>query len=313
VARRFLEPAPGEILDALVRDGLLREEEARLARAVPVSEDLTVEADSGGHTDNQSFPALLPTLLRLRDRVAPGARMGAAGGLGTPQAVAGAFTMGAAWVLTGSVNQSAVESGLHEDGRRLLAQAALDDVMMAPAADMFEMGANVQVLRRGTLFGVRARKLMALYRQYDALEALPEAEVSRLEREVFLMRLAQAWAETRAWWMGRDPAEVERAERDPKHRMALVFRSYLGQASRWAIQGDTRRRMDHQIWCGPAMGSFNAWVEGSFLAPPEARTVAQIARNLLEGAAVVTRAQQLRCAGAPMPASAFDFRPRPLE
>jgi hypothetical protein len=40
--------------------------------------------------------------------------------------------------------------------------------------------------------------------------------------------------------------------------------------------------------------------------------VVQIALNLLEGAAVVTRAQQLRSYGVPMPPSAFDFRPRPL-
>jgi hypothetical protein len=60
------------------------------------------------------------------------------------------------------------------------------------------------------------------------------------------------------------------------------------------------------------MGAFNAWTAGSFLAAPEARTVVQVARNLLEGAAVVTRAQQLRSYGVPVPASAFDFRPRPL-
>jgi hypothetical protein len=37
-----------------------------------------------------------------------------------------------------------------------------------------------------------------------------------------------------------------------------------------------------------------------------------ITLNLLEGAAVVTRAHQLRTYGAPVPAAAFDFRPRPL-
>jgi hypothetical protein len=53
-------------------------------------------------------------------------------------------------------------------------------------------------------------------------------------------------------------------------------------------------------------------VAGSFLAPPAGRTVAQIALNLMEGAAVVTRAAQLRSYGVPVPASAFEFRPRPL-
>ena len=42
------------------------------------------------------------------------------------------------------------------------------------------------------------------------------------------------------------------------------------------------------------------------------RTVVPIALNLLEGAAVVQRAQRLRSFGVPVPAEAFDFRPRPL-
>jgi hypothetical protein len=53
-------------------------------------------------------------------------------------------------------------------------------------------------------------------------------------------------------------------------------------------------------------------VAGTFLADPANRSVVQIGRNLLEGAAVVTRAQQLRSYGVPVPAAAFDFRPRPL-
>ena len=94
--------------------------------------------------------------------------------------------------------------------------------------------------------------------------------------------------------------------------MGLLFRSYLGLSSRWAIGDDSKRRLDYQIWCGPAMGAFNGWTEGSFLAEPERRTVAQVALNFLEGAAAVTRAQQLRSFGVPVPGSAFDFRPRPL-
>ncbi|MFT5696935.1 MAG: trans-AT polyketide synthase/acyltransferase/oxidoreductase domain-containing protein [Myxococcota bacterium] len=61
------------------------------------------------------------------------------------------------------------------------------------------------------------------------------------------------------------------------------------------------------------MGAFNAWSEGSFLAEPSNRSVVQVARNMLEGAAVVTRAQQLRSYGVPVPPAAFDFRPRPLD
>ena len=46
VARAFLSPAPPAMLDALVTQGLLTAEEARLAAYVPVAEDITVEADA---------------------------------------------------------------------------------------------------------------------------------------------------------------------------------------------------------------------------------------------------------------------------
>jgi hypothetical protein len=68
--------------------------------------------------------------------------------------------------------------------------------------------------------------------------------------------------------------------------------------------------MDYQIWCGPAMGAFNRWVRGSFLAQLEHRTVVQVALNLLEGAAAFTRAQQLRSIGLPVPDTAFQYSPR---
>ena len=318
VAQHFINPAPQVMLDALVSRGLLTADEARLARHVAVAEDITAESDSGGHTDNRPLTALFPTLVELRDELAEKngfarpVRIGAAGGLGTPQGVAAAFSMGAAYVLTGSVNQACVESGLDADGRSMLAEAGLSDVVMAPAADMFEQGVEVQVLQRGTMFAARARKLHHLYRDCDSMDAIPAADRARLEKQVFRQPLDEVWAETRAFWMDRDPGEAERGDRDLKHRMALVFRSYLGRASRWAITGEIDRRVDYQIWCGPAMGAFNRWVAGSFLAEPANRSVVEVALNLLEGAAVVTRAQQLRSCGVPVPSSAFRFRPRPL-
>ena len=57
------------------------------------------------------------------------------------------------------------------------------------------------------------------------------------------------------------------------------------------------------------MGAFNRWVQGSFLEAPENRSVRQIALNLLEGAAHVTRAQQLRTFGAPIAQDALDYSP----
>ena len=199
-------------------------------------------------------------------------------------------------MLTGSVNQSARESGLSEDGKKLLAAASIADMTMAPAGDMFELGVKVQVLKRGLFFPIRAAKLYELYRTYESLEKMPQTVIASLEKDVFRQSLASVWEETRRYFPTGNPKEVARAESEPKHRMALVFRWYLGLSNRWAIDGEVGRRVDYQIWCGPAMGAFNAWVAGSFLEPLEKRTVSEIGLNLLYGAAALTRAQQLRAA-----------------
>lgn len=318
VAGRFLAPAPDAMLQKLVDAGRLTADEARLAKRVPVAEDITVESDSGGHTDNQILTAVFPTVLALKEQLAAKhqyqrpIRVGAAGGLGTPSAAAAAFGLGAAYILTGSVNQGAVESGLHPEGRKLLATADVGDVIMAPAADMFELGVKVQVLRRGTLFAQRAARLYELYRAYPSMDAIPAKDRAQVEKQIFQSTFEQMWESTAAFFKVRDPAQIDAAEKDPKHKMALVFRAYLGQSSRWAIAGDAQRKLDFQIWCGPAMGAFNAWVKGTFLDPPASRTATQIARNILEGAAVISRAQALRALGVAIPDAGFAFAPRPL-
>ena len=83
-------------------------------------------------------------------------------------------------------------------------------------------------------------------------------------------------------------------------------------SSRWAIQGEVGRRADFQVWCGPAMGVCNDWLRGSALEPLESRSVPQLGLNLLGGAAVVTRAQQLRSHGIPVSAADVRLVPRRL-
>ena len=135
---------------------------------------------------------------------------------------------------------------------------------MAPAADMFELGVEVQVLQRGTMFAMRAKKLYDLYREYSSWGQVPQAQRSQVERQILRKRFDESWNDTKSYWSARDPAEVARAERDPNHQIALIFRSYLGQSNKWAIHGDKARIMDYQIWCGPAMGAFNRWVKVPF-------------------------------------------------
>jgi PfaD family protein len=318
VARRFLSPPADKHLARLVELGLIRSDEAALAARVPLAADLTAEADSGGHTDNRPAITLLPTMRALRDELSavygyeqpPG--VGLAGGIATPESTAAAFALGAAFVLTGSVNQCCVEAGTSEAVCAMLAEAGQADVAMAPAADMFELGVKVQVLKRGTMFPYRAAKLYELYTAYPSYDQIPAKQRETLERDFFRCTFDQEWEQTRQFFIQRDPKQVERAAQDPKHKMALVFRSYLGRSSIWAIQGEPTRRVDYQIWCGPAIGAFNQWVKGSFLEAPQNRRTVAVAMNLLYGAAVVTRAHWLRAQGLAIPGRAGSVRPMEL-
>ncbi len=307
VATHFLSPPPDEFLNELVRTGELTLEQAKMASQIPMAQDVTAEADSAGHTDNRPLVTLLPTLLVLKDRLAARfgydqpLRVGAAGGLSTPASLAAAFSMGASYIVTGTVNQACLESGSSDVVRRMLAQAEQADTAMAPAADMFEMGVKLQVLKRGTMFPMRAAKLYELYRAYPSLEAIPDAERSQLEKQIFRATLEDAWRSTKEFWMKRDPGQVERADRDARHRMALVFRSYLGLSSRWANSGEPSRVLDYQVWCGPAMGAFNEWTRGTFLEKPERRQASLVALNLLYGAALQLRINALRLQGVDCP------------
>ncbi len=318
VAHHFLAPAPQKLLNQLVAAGQLTPEEADIAGTIPLAEDIIVESDSGGHTDNRPLNALFSSIMKLRDQLSAEfnyrrpIRLGAAGGLGTPASVAAAYALGASFVLIGSVHQGAVESGVSDDARRLLAQADITDVAMTASSDMFEMGVKVQVLTKGTMMAVRGNLLYDLYQRFNSIDSIPVRQREQLEKTVFRAPLNEIWAQTQVFFKRTDPVQVERAERDPKHRMALIFRWYLGNSSRWPIVGETARQVDYQLWCSPAMGAFNRWVQGSFLETAGNRTVQQIVLNLLEGAAQVTRAHQLRACGVTVAADAFSVSPEVL-
>jgi PfaD family protein len=315
LAARFFSPPPEKFLKELVSGGYITQEQAALASQIPMAQYVTAEADSGGHTDNRPALALFPTINSVATRMQTEhgysikLRVGLGGGIGTPHAAAAAFSMGAAWIMTGSINQACIESGTSAVVRKMLALTRQADVTMAPAADMFEMGVTVQVLKRGTMFPMRASKLYEIYRSSAGINEIPLTEKEKIESTFFKSTLEDIWQQTRAYFLKRDPRQVERAEKDPKHLMALVFRWYLGQAAHWSKDGDSSRVVDYQVWCGPAMGAFNEWVEGSFLADPAQRKVVLVALNLLYGAAVLIRSNLLRWQGASLPPESLQIQP----
>lgn len=317
VAEKFMSPPPEKLVASLLQQNKITADQAAMAKEIPLARFVTAEADSGGHTDNRPLLVLLPLFIDLKNRqqqfyqFTQRLMVGAAGGLGTPRALAAAFATGAAYVVTGTINQSCVEAGTSQPVRDMLAAAGQADCAMAPAADMFELGIKVQVLKRGTMFPMRAQKLFELYRQYPSLEALPPAVTHQLEKQFFQQSLAEVWQATEEFFRERDPQLLQRARGNERLRMALVFRSYLGRSSTWANRGEPGRQMDYQVWCGPVMGAFNSWCRGSFLETPEQRHVANIGLNLMTGAGVLSRLNLMRAQGFPLADDNIDLWLRP--
>ncbi|MBM0276216.1 ACP S-malonyltransferase [Micromonospora sp. STR1s_6] len=286
VARAFLAPPPEQQLRRLVADGRITDEQARLAAGVPMADDLTVEADSAGHTDGGVAYTLMPALRRLRDDLAAEhgyhqrVRIGAAGGIGTPEAAAAALILGADYLVTGSINQCTVEAGTSEPVKDLLQQMGVQDTAYAPAGDMFEIGARVQVLRRGVFFPARANKLYQLYQQHDSLESIDAKTRQQIEQRYFKRSFDDVFELVRQYKGGDWPAGDRLT---PKQRMLAVFKWYFAYTSDLAMRGDPAGRVDYQVHCGPALGAFNSWVRGTELADWRHRHADDIGLRLLAG------------------------------
>ncbi|OQY01080.1 MAG: 2-nitropropane dioxygenase [Desulfobacteraceae bacterium 4572_130] len=315
VAKQFFSPAPEKIVKILFQKKLITETEAELSRFIPMAQDITAEADSGGHTDNRPSLTVFPIMQALKHEFNEKYKyqehlcVGFAGGIATPESSGACFQMGGDYILTGSINQSCIEAGTSEHVRQILAQAKQADVAMAPSANMFEMGAKVQVLKRGTMFPLKAQKLYRLYKTYNSFNEIDEKIKKEIEKKIFQTSVQEKWEQTKDFFKTRNIREIEKAENDPKHKMALLFRSYLGLSSKWALQGNEKKKMDYQIWCGPSMGAFNYWVKKSFLESHKNRKVAEIGLNLLFGACFYNRVYWLKAQNIDIPLDLLKFKP----
>jgi len=290
IARLFFAPVDPAIARQLVDSDRITAQQAQWSQHVPVADDLCVEADSGGHTDQGVLYALLPAILAARRAAArvfsaaAAVRIGAAGGLGTPHAIAAAFILGADFVLTGSINQCTVEARTSDKVKQMLQAAGARDTAIVPAGDMLELGAKMQVLRRGLLFPARATKLYELYREYPSWSAIPEATRLQVESRYFQRPIADILADLKA----RCSAERwESAEANPREMLAMICRWYFHHTTQWALRGEPGREIDYQIHCGPALGAFNAIVEGTPMEDWRNRHADEIARYLMKGAAEI--------------------------
>lgn len=285
VAEGFMSPASDFIISKLLKEDKITLKEAEYLKNVPVADDICVESDSGGHTDGGNPCALIPAMIKLRDDMMKKysydnkIHVGAAGGIGTSEASAAAFMLGADFIVTGSINQCSVEAAISDSAKDLLQQANVQDTAYVPAGDMFEIGAKVQVLRKGLFFPARANKLYSIYQQYNSIEEIDDNLRKQIQEKYFRKSFADVFEEVKDYY---PPKEIKKAEENKKHKMALIFKWYFGHSTQMALKGCEDCKVDYQINCGPALGAFNQWIKGTEIENWRNRHVDEIGEKIMK-------------------------------
>lgn len=287
IAKTFMNPSPPEIIDYLLANGDISPLEAKLGKVIPVANSICVEAESAGHTDRRAANVIFPTIIRLRDRHFSNSEekisIGLAGGISTPEAAAAAFMMGADFILTGSINQCTIESGAHSVVKELLSKMGIEDTDFTPTGDMLETDAKIQVLKKGTLFPLRAKKLHELYHRYNSIDELNHEERSFVLDKVFEGKtFEQIFEEAKICF---SPTLIEEAQYNPKAKMGLIFKVYFYKSIKHAYSGNLDEKINFQIHTGVAMGAFNNYVLGSDLEHHSKRSAPLIGLKLMQDTA----------------------------
>lgn len=154
----------------------------------------------------------------------------------------------------------------------------------------WSQGSSVE---KGRILSARANKLYELYRNYNSIDQIDAQTRKMIEEKFFHKSFDDVYREVRAY---KAPGDIEKAEQNPKHKMALIFKWYFAMSNRAALLGDPVQRLNYQIHCGPALGAFNQWVKGTSLEDWRQRHVDEIGQKLCDETAGLLQRQVLQYA-----------------
>lgn len=278
-AMEFLSVPPHPLIDQLFKEGQITFDEVSMIKQVPLVDDICVMGDSGGETSQSNLNLVLPTIIQLRDKLAEEklfnkrVRIGAGGGIGTPETAAVAFLLGADFVLTGSINQCTVEAETSNVVKNMLQKVDLHDMSFVPSVNDLEIRGQTQVVKKGVFFPPRANKLYDLLKQYNDISDI-DIKTKEIIEEKYLSEKIQNI-------LRADELQSSSKKRTPKSDMQALLKFYQNNSVQLAIKGDTSQKVNFNIYCGPALGAFNRWVKGTELEDWNNRHVDVIAKKMM--------------------------------
>ena len=305
VASKFMAPPPAKFLQRAGRHaGRSPPIRPNGPRRIPMAEDITAEADSGGTygqsagdrplADHAGAAQSDAGPVRLRPAVADGA----AGGISTPWAAAAALAMGAAYIVTGSVNQSCVEAGTSDVVRRMLCQAQQADVAMAPGGGHVRDGGEspgLEALARSSQCE-RPSSTSFIEPTRDWITS-PRAIGTRWRRRSSGPRSRRSGIRRRSTSGSATRRESSGRSGTPSRRWPWSSAGTSGCRRNGPTAASRRGRSTIRSGAArPWPPSTTGCVDLSWNLP-ENRRVATVALNILYGAAVLTRARILNAQG----------------
>jgi trans-AT polyketide synthase, acyltransferase and oxidoreductase domains len=262
----FLRPPPAELIAPLVRSGQLDPAEADHARRHPVATDLFVQPEpEGGATAGLLMSVLRATSQTRRDgeeSVPVGV-----GGIGTAEEIASAVLLGADFIVTGAINQTAPQARTCDAVKDLLATVTMADTVLAPSAELFRLGGREHMVRKATLFPARAAHLYALH-----LARVSPADFSPQTRHLL-----------ESEYFGEPLEEVIRSAPEP--RLVDLLTRYFDLGTSAALAGRMEHQLNWHIPSGQEMGAFNLAADGLGLADWAGRDVDVVAERLMTAGA----------------------------
>lgn len=284
IAELFLLPIPNDLLKKLRDAGEITEEQFHMGAEISVADDICVVGDQAGPTDNSNLLSCFPVIKQWKEenqKTNPWlsrCNLGVAGGIGTKDAVKAVFTLGADFILAGSVLLCTPESEISDSCKEVLKGLQVHDTQLLSSPDLFGLVTRQRVVRKGLFFPARANHLYELYRSNRGVGDLSVNEKRKLETKYFNYKIEDI---LRDFNNQTNCDDRESSGQNEKSEMAILFKWYMEKAILSAKGGNQEERMNYCIKCSSALGALNQQLKGTALEDWKKRNVAKIVEFLM--------------------------------
>lgn len=260
IAQAFMEPASDDMLKKLKEEGKITEEQALLAKKIPVADDVCVMSAAAHKTGMIPLKSLLPQIIHQRNAAyqkygyEEEIFVGAAGAIGDSASALDAFLLGADFIMTGSINVCTAEAHVSKWVKEKLQKVEIQDTEIIPCSNVYEIGIKMQVLKKGMFFASRALKLYEIYNRITKIEDIESNLLVQIQEKYLGKALEEIYNQMKD---NLSSMQRRRAESDSKYKFGLIIQWYYDLSAECAIQCEDGNNMNCMIPLSSAMGRLN--------------------------------------------------------